>query len=281
MTVSETEARDAAIALHVVSLDHPLGPLREVRADAVVAAQAEAAGTQLLAQPECGAVLTDLSADTWLPELLDLAIRLLWSQQHAATRAVLGTIREIGTGSNTPSGAESGHVPSPSGTASRPPWHELCEGYSVLTELTDVGLGGPATTEEMLGQVASDLCSAADHYLAGGDRRRAALVASAALWVLFHQELHDARPTSPLVSDPDQWLLPLTQSRVGGLLTGETRATRTPEDLDASHHPGLRTSPLVLSGAYPRFAVPVIEALQREPGLTVTALALSEVDKPF
>ena len=87
MTVSETEARDAAIALHVGSLDHPLGPLREVRADAVVAAQAEAAGTQLLAQPECGAVLTDLSADTWLPELLDLAIRLLWSQQHAAPRA--------------------------------------------------------------------------------------------------------------------------------------------------------------------------------------------------
>lgn len=281
MTVSETVARDAAIALHVVSLDHPLGPLREVRADAVVAAQAEAAGTQLLAQPECGAVLATLSADTWLPELLDLAIRLLWSQQHAATRAVLGTIREIGKSISAPSGAESGGEPPPRGAASRPPWHELCEGYSVLTELTDVGLGGPGTTEERLSQVASDLCSAADHYLAGGDRRRAALVASAALWVLFHQELHDARPTSPLVSDPDQWLLPLTNSRVGELLTGEARATRTSEDFDASHHPGLRTRPLVLSGAYPRFAVPVIEALQREPGLTVTALALSEVDKPF
>ena len=212
--VTRWTATQGALALRDLAVKHSLGPLQTVRLDPGVAAQAGSAATQILSVPRPGDLLAPLSPGVWLPGLLDLAGRLLWTRQHPATRVVLGVVREIGelldTGERL-TGTLVGAVP---------PWRELCAGYLALTDLTELGIGQPTTAESNLSQVTNDLLTAADHYLAHDDVRRAALVASAGLWVLFHQELHDARPTSPLVSNPDEWLLPLTGSRVGRLLTG-------------------------------------------------------------
>lgn len=253
---------EAVLALCALCAKHPLGSLREIRVDPQVGAAADAAGGRLLAQPGAAQFFTALCSDNELEPILDLAARLLWSRQHAATRTLLQVIRALGSATHMSEADEPAPV-----------WREICDGYGALTDLTERGAGPPSTSDPVLTRASRGLLGAADRYLDHGDDRRAALVASAALWVLFHQELHDAAPTSPLVADPSAWLRPLTESRVGRLLTGALQPTRALADA--------RTTPLVLTGAYPRFATPVVAALRDDPQLTVSALDLSTVDKPF
>lgn len=85
----------------------------------------------------------------------------------------------------------------------------------------------------------------------------AVLALSAALRVLFHPERHTDVADTPLVSDPDGFLAPLRASRMladlqGGNDPGASCAARV-----ASRRPRV----LVLPGAYPRFAGPLIQAL--------------------
>lgn len=255
---------EAGLALRVLCAKNSLGPLRDIRVDPQVGAAVDALGSQVLAHAGAAQFLAMLSGSQALGEMVDLAARLLWARQHSATRTLLQVI------ANLESAARPHRVDEPEPA---PRWREICDGYGALTDLTERGSGEPSTTEQRLASAAAGLLEAADHYLAHEDSRRAALVASAALWILFHQELHDSAPTSPLVADSSSWLRPFTESRVGGLLTAGLRPARASISV--------RRAPLVLTGSYPRFAAPVVDALRDDARLTVSTLDLSKVDKPF
>lgn len=269
--------RKVALELRALAAECRLTTLPGIRIERTIARQAMAAASRLLGNGNFPGLVAGLSAVDWLPDLLDLASRLLWSRQHDATRAVVAVARAIDK--------LAAPVPPGQGAPHQIPWREVCDGYITLTDLTERGPTESGMTLATLREDATGLFLAADAHLEGHDTTRAALVASAALWLLFHQELHDSDPTSPLLASAHDWLQPLHGSRVGQLLTTDqthrtrTRSGRSGRPADQDGIP--RSAPLVLTGAYPRFAGPVIEALRADTSLEVSTLALSTVDKPF
>lgn len=198
--------------------------------------------------------------------LQDLAQRLLWGRRHDALSLLLDRIDALGAA--TP----------------------VSRAYRTLNDLTadgpeDLSEDGPGpATHANVRESARALLAEGDAAL--GEHRvvTAAAHLSAALWLLFHPELHDSHPASPLVSDPADWLAPLHDSRLGQLLTQPPRSSTATGHGPASIHAQGDTESLgsvtVLTGSYPRFAAPVVQAL-RESSAQVTELELSQVDKPF
>lgn len=92
------------------------------------------------------------------------------------------------------------------------------------------------TLEAGVPELARAVLDHADAALAQDDLREASELAAIALGLLFHQQLHTARPRTPLVEDTDSFLAPLRQSRVGQLLATRGRPLG-PESLQLEPDP--------------------------------------------
>lgn len=147
---------------------------------------------------------------------------------------------------------------------------DISAGYLALAELV-----GDGRSSVDVGAAAAGLLRQADATVASSDLDRSLRLTATALELLFHRELHSDGLESALVQDPEQWLQPLRNSRVGRLLT--TSSQRPPPGPPV----GMPSDLVVLPGAYPRFAAPVIEELGRVPGLTVRTLDMGSRHRPF
>lgn len=118
-----------------------------------------------------------------------------------------------------------------------------------------------------------------DRLWVDGDAELATYTLAAALRLLFHRELHSDANHFPLSHDPDGFLSRLRVSTMFADLTAPRVVAVIP-----SPSPPLRTK--VFTGAYPRFAAPVVAALQgMVPGggeeSTVESASLTDHDKRF
>ncbi|WP_131106309.1 glycosyltransferase family 4 protein [Ornithinimicrobium sufpigmenti] len=159
-------------------------------------------------------------------------------------------------------------------------------GWRALTELS-----ATATPPYSMGEVVAEVVRAADLTLDRDEVGRTVDLATLALSLLFHRELHADGLSSPLVDDPDGFLADWRGSRVGTLLASSSprRAPRparsspagpdTPPDAPPDTGPdegpdegadegagegadtGRRPRVVVVPGTYPQFSVPVIAAL--------------------
>lgn len=134
----------------------------------------------------------------------------------------------------------------------------LRRGWRALTELS-----ATATAPDLLDEVVAEVVGAADLALERDDVVRTVDLATLALSLLFHRELHADGLSSPLVDDPDSYLADWRASRVGALLAAPSprrppRPVRAPRD---GTDRGPRPRVVVVPGTYPQFSVPVVEAL--------------------
>ncbi len=111
----------------------------------------------------------------------------------------------------------------------------------------------------------------ADRSLTAGNLDEAADVAAIGLGVLFHQQLHTAVETSPLITEPDHFLEPLRRSAIGQTLA---RTARSRHALPASTQGGPQRV-VMLPGVYAHHAGPLIKALQEDPRAELVELRLS------
>ncbi len=144
--------------------------------------------------------------------------------------------------------------------------------------------------------LAAEVLNVADAALSDGDLREAAELGSVAYALLFHQQLHTAVESTPLVTMPSQFLAAMRNSRLGRVLAttpppehtvgGQTyddesgeRAEATPsptpeesldEELPSTTPRALRVT--MLPGAYSNHAVPLVEALREDPRAELTVL---------
>ncbi|QFG70029.1 glycosyltransferase [Ornithinimicrobium pratense] len=140
-------------------------------------------------------------------------------------------------------------------------------GWRALTELS-----ATATAPDLLAEVAAEVVRAADLTLGRDDVERTVDLATLALALLFHRELHADSLSSPLVDDPDGFLAHWRDSRVGTLLAAPTprRPARAPRDRAL---PGAPPRVVVVPGSYPQFSVPVVEALSQRAEVRRVELA--------
>ncbi|MPV50707.1 hypothetical protein GCG21_11960 [Pseudactinotalea sp. HY160] len=132
---------------------------------------------------------------------------------------------------------------------------------------------------------------AADMWWGVGDAVSATYALSAALRLLFHPDRHADVDDPPLARDPDGFLASLrASSMMGELLDRHTPAgvrhrdhgqagSATPAP-PGTHDAG-RMRVLVLTGAYPRFAEPLVAALAADGDLDVHSINLGETDRRF
>lgn len=146
-----------------------------------------------------------------------------------------------------------------------------------------------------LAPAAAAALEGADHALAGGDLHRAADLVVIGAGLLLHRDLHADVPQSPLVEDPESFLAPFRRStamaalaapavRDGGDRSGGevgTQEVRGQAMADRSGGAARRTRVVVLPGAYPRFATPVVEALRQRRDVRVRVLPLIKRHRAF
>ncbi|GAA1171682.1 hypothetical protein GCM10009584_10750 [Ornithinimicrobium humiphilum] len=126
-----------------------------------------------------------------------------------------------------------------------------------------------AEDPDLRGAVA-ELLPAADEVLHAGDLARAADLATLALRLLFHPELHSDGLTSPLVEEPEAFLAPWHESQVGAVLARPVPRAPAPA---AERPPSARPRVVVVPGSYPRFAAQVIEVMREHADVDVVDLA--------
>lgn len=80
-------------------------------------------------------------------------------------------------------------------------------------------------------EAARAVLAQADAALADDDLKEASELAAIALGLQFHQQLHTAREHTPLVEDPDAFLAPLRESRIGQLLASPDTRPLGPDSL--------------------------------------------------
>ncbi len=142
--------------------------------------------------------------------------------------------------------------------------------FDAQAAVAELGACG-ATTGDVPALTAGALAHA-DTALAAGDLQRAAVIASSALALLFHRELHVDVASTPLVDDPRAYLSCLDGSRVMELLRSPVPAeapTRAPHPRPDGSAPRV----VVLPGSYGKFAAGVVESLT-EVGSEVRLLDL-------
>ncbi|MGC5585586.1 glycosyltransferase family 4 protein [Ornithinimicrobium sp. W1665] len=130
--------------------------------------------------------------------------------------------------------------------------------------------------DEDLREASAELLRRADDSLERGRLGQAVELATLALQLLFHRELHADELSSPLVEDPDGFLADLRASRVGALL-GEAVPQEPPlRPGDRVTPPaGDGTRPLVLlsPGTFGQFATGVADALGEGADVRLVELA--------
>lgn len=134
---------------------------------------------------------------------------------------------------------------------------------------------------------AQGAATAADEAWVEGRVPEAVVSFSAAMRLLLHPALHLEVAESALYADPDSFLAPLRTSRMLAELTRPLHPG-APAGADcAGPAEGGGAAPrsaarvLVLTGSYPRFAGPMVDALRAVPGIEVRALSLGATDKVF
>lgn len=133
------------------------------------------------------------------------------------------------------------------------------------------GTGPPGLTGAAAGALRG-----ADLALAAGDTRRAADLVVIGAGLLLHPDLHLTSPTSPLADDSARWLAPFRASCAMRALAAPRRRPATA----SVTRPGPRRV-VVLPGAYPRFAQPLVAALRARPDLRVQVLGLGGTNPSF
>lgn len=145
--------------------------------------------------------------------------------------------------------------------------------------------------EREITELAADVLGWADAALEQDDLHDATDLGAIAMGLLFHQQLHTARADTPLVREPDRFLAPLRESRLGALLAtpgapvarpdfaveqadGEEPVPSTTEDpVEAGAAAGgdrLRVA--ILPGVYGHHAQPLIEALDLDERCELTVV---------
>lgn len=147
-------------------------------------------------------------------------------------------------------------------------------GYRTLAELD-----GEGATSTPVGPAAGAVLGVADTCLEDDDLTGAALLASLALDLLFHRELHSDVPRSDLVDDPVDYLSALRGSVVGRLLT--TPVAHPPPDRGEPWAQEGRISVTVLPGPYGTTHTPVLEALRHEHRVQTRVLDLGAEHTTF
>lgn len=124
--------------------------------------------------------------------------------------------------------------------------------------------------------VARRTLEAADAALEAGTIGFATDMAAAALRLVYNRDLHADVPQTPLVDEPHVFLEPLTHTRIWRLLTSAQPRRPAPQREEGArnddHDETVRV--LVLPGAYPHFATPLIAALEAHPATDVTVTHL-------
>lgn len=150
-----------------------------------------------------------------------------------------------------------------------------------------------------LGSLADAALAGADAALGSGDLPRAAELLDVGAGLMLHRDLHADPATSPLVEDPKTFLEPFRRSRAMAALAAppagaEPEAGSEPVSraavpagtgrVDTDPRPVVTAaSPpriVVLTGAYPRFSRPLVEAL-RGQGHHVDVIDLADDHRPF
>lgn len=129
------------------------------------------------------------------------------------------------------------------------------------------GLAAPSDLDSVVRQVLVE----ADAALGAGDLADAASLGSVGLGLLFHQQLHTAVPSTPLVQDPDRFLSPLRSSAVG-LALGRPATTRD----TAGTRPEFPLRVVALPGAYGHHMAPLLSALEADPRSELVTLPLHD-----
>lgn len=124
---------------------------------------------------------------------------------------------------------------------------------------------------DMLGRAAGAFDSA-DQAWAGGAVDEATLGLAAGIRLLFDPELHAEADSFPLATDPSGFLAPMGRSQMFQDLVSAPSAIRTRSPRVSSDG-----SVLVLTGSYPRFAAPLVDAL-RAGGRTVITANMADHD---
>lgn len=137
------------------------------------------------------------------------------------------------------------------------------------TSLTGSAPGG-------LAQVVAGTLRGADRALAAGDTRLAADLAVIGAGLLLHPGLHVDVASSRLADDTPAYLAPFRESATMRALA----AARPPSAGGRPRRPGPRRV-VVLPGAYPRFAQPLVAALRARPDLSVQVLTLGDTTPSF
>lgn len=137
------------------------------------------------------------------------------------------------------------------------------------TSLTGSAPGG-------LEQVVAGTLRGADRALAAGDTRLAADLAVIGAGLLLHPGLHADVASSRLADDTAAYLAPFRESATMRALA----AARPPAPGGRPRRPGPRRV-VVLPGAYPRFAQPLVAALHARPELSVQVLTLGDSTPSF
>lgn len=144
---------------------------------------------------------------------------------------------------------------------------------------------GEGAGADLLTVVAATLAGA-DAAADTGDLPLAAELLDVGAGLLLHRDLHADPVTSPLVEDPESFLEPFRQSRVMALLAappaGESGTATVVRDGDQPRPAGTSgpARVVVLSGAYPRFSRPMVDALRRR-GHPVEVIELVADHRPF
>lgn len=141
-------------------------------------------------------------------------------------------------------------------------------GFAALAAHVRTSASGVADPE--LVDAAGAALRGADRQLARGDLDQAAELLVVGAGLLLHLDLHAESGTSPLVDDPAAHLAPLRRSRAMRRLAAPTVLHPT-TSTDQPLATGV-TRAVVLPGAYPRFAAPILEGLSQEKGVEVTEL---------
>lgn len=122
----------------------------------------------------------------------------------------------------------------------------------------------------------------ADAAVNAGDLPRAAELVDVGAGLLLHRDLHADPVTSPLVEDPVSFLEPFRESRVMALLAAPPTSSpgSSARERDRSGGASDQLRVVVLTGAYPRFSRPMVEAL-RQRGHAVEVIDLAADHRPF
>lgn len=154
-------------------------------------------------------------------------------------------------------------------------------GLPALAAHADLALTGRPPHD--LATAAAAALAGADEALAQDDPEQAADLIVIGAGLLLHRDLHADVPRSALVDDPVELLAPFRESAAMAALAAPLAAPPPPSTAPAPARrgSGRRTRVVVLPGAYPRFATPLVAALRARSDVRVRVLPLIKRHRAF